>query len=71
MLPRRIFLHFNSLIENQSQVVISSDRSPNDLDRSRPNKVKIVEWPCCRHTAARYIIELEILKKRLAEKDRF
>ena len=27
------FYTFNSLIENQSQVVVSCDRSPNDLDR--------------------------------------
>ena len=27
------FYTFNSLLENQSQVVISCDRSPNELDR--------------------------------------
>ena len=27
------FYTFNSLVENQSQVIVSCDRSPNDLDR--------------------------------------
>ena len=57
------FYTFNSLIENQSQVVISSDRSPNDSTGYRMNKVKIIWWPCCRYTAP------DILKTRNLKKD--
>ena len=60
------FYTFNSLIENQSQVVISSDRSPNDLDRIQDRiKSRLSGWPCCRHTAARYIIEVRNFEKTL------
>ena len=67
------FYTFNSLIENQSQVVISSDRSPNDLDRIQDRiKSRLSGGLVVDIQQPDISLRLEILKKRcLYEKDQY
>ncbi len=67
------FYTFNSLIENQSQVVISSDRSPNDLDRIQDRiKSRLSGGLVVDIQQPDISLRLEILKKRcLFEKDQY
>ena len=59
------FYTFNSLIENQSQVVISSDRSPNDLDRIQDRiKSRLSGGLVVDIQQPDISLRLEILKKR-------
>ena len=64
------FYTFNSLLENQSQVVISCDRSPNELDRIQDRiKSRLSGGLVVDVQPPDIGLRLEILKKRcLAEK---
>ena len=67
------FYTFNSLLENQSQVVISCDRSPNELDRIQDRiKSRLSGGLVVDVQPPDIGLRLEILKKRcLAEKNHF
>ena len=67
------FYTFNSLLENQSQVVISCDRSPNELDRIQDRiKSRLSGGLVVDIQPPDIGLRLEILKKRcLAEKNHF
>ncbi|MDB3872537.1 chromosomal replication initiator protein DnaA [Pelagibacteraceae bacterium] len=67
------FYTFNSLLENQSQVVISCDRSPNELDRIQDRiKSRLSGGLVVDIQPPDIGLRLEILKKRcLAEKNQF
>jgi chromosomal replication initiator protein len=67
------FYTFNSLLENQSQVVISCDRSPNELDRIQDRiKSRLSGGLVVDIQPPDIGLRLEILKKRCqAEKNHF
>ena len=67
------FYTFNSLLENQSQVVISCDRSPNELDRIQDRiKSRLSGGLVVDVQPPDIGLRLDILKKRcLAEKNHF
>ena len=67
------FYTFNSLLENQSQVVISCDRSPNELDRIQDRiKSRLSGGLVVDVQPPDIGLRLKILKKRcLAEKNHF
>ncbi len=59
------FYTFNSLIENQSQVIISCDRPPNDLDRSQDRiKSRLAGGLVVDIQAPDIALRLQILKNR-------
>ena len=67
------FYTFNSLIENQSQVVVSCDRSPNDLDRIQDRiKSRLSGGLVVDIQQPDISLRLDILKNRcLLEKNQF